>query len=507
MYNSLSFFVLTTYFLHAIMYCTNRKVLRTQYNVILEEIMKRRIVFALLAALFILSSAFFASCADKVEPGTTAPKADTTAPVSEETTAPANEETETTAPKPYDVTINVTPAEGGKVTGDGTYPKGTNVTITAEANSGYTFGGWYQDTTLISSDASFTFELKYHSEYTARFISDSPSAAMVLYVKTEGTGDGTTPEAPLGSLEAALEAIGAFSDGTIVIMGDYTYAAQVEAPQSIGALTITGKYNGVDYQGNILNTSTGHYICGGDTTFTDIKLTLTSTMVIRARFHKLTFTDSFVSASSTGAPVPSLYVVGGDQGSQSHYNNIASGDTNVVINGGTFLEVIAGGRSGSPENYSGTLNLTLDNCEVNKVCTAGRALNGISFNDANITVGNAKINYWISQGDFTTSGITGKLVITFLSTFDIDKSFNGAPNGERTTTDTNQNVIFNGICGASAFYSYTIDDGGNRVPGGTYKEQMALAQSIICKIDASIYDKVTQSDKFLADSFTSVEKN
>ncbi|MBR0304764.1 MAG: fibronectin type III domain-containing protein [Bacteroidales bacterium] len=57
----------------------------------------------------------------------------------------------------YAVTATVNPAEGGTVTGAGTYFHGDNVTLTATANNGYHFVNWTENDAEVSTDASYSF--------------------------------------------------------------------------------------------------------------------------------------------------------------------------------------------------------------------------------------------------------------------------------------------------------------------------------------------------------------
>ena len=57
----------------------------------------------------------------------------------------------------YDITVSANPANGGTVTGEGTYDTGTTATLTATANEGYTFINWTKNGTIVSSNASYSF--------------------------------------------------------------------------------------------------------------------------------------------------------------------------------------------------------------------------------------------------------------------------------------------------------------------------------------------------------------
>src|SRR5690554_495895 len=60
--------------------------------------------------------------------------------------------------------------QGGTVTGGqtGEYTKGTELTLTAVANDGYTFGGYYNGSTLAQSALTYTFKLEADTTIEAR---------------------------------------------------------------------------------------------------------------------------------------------------------------------------------------------------------------------------------------------------------------------------------------------------------------------------------------------------
>ena len=65
-----------------------------------------------------------------------------------------------------DVTIA---AENGVVTGAAKYIKGSSVTVTAAANSGYRFTGWYVDGEAVSTESTYTFTADNDVALTAKF--------------------------------------------------------------------------------------------------------------------------------------------------------------------------------------------------------------------------------------------------------------------------------------------------------------------------------------------------
>lgn len=69
------------------------------------------------------------------------------------------------------ITLTASPSNGGNVTGGGTVAKGSTVTLTATANSGFTFGRWNDGVTTaqrtVTANESIT--------YTAQFNANAPT--------------------------------------------------------------------------------------------------------------------------------------------------------------------------------------------------------------------------------------------------------------------------------------------------------------------------------------------
>ena len=67
------------------------------------------------------------------------------------------------------ITVSANPAAGGSATGGGTYDKGADVALTATANSGYRFVGWFEGGVSVSATAAYTFEAASDRTLEARF--------------------------------------------------------------------------------------------------------------------------------------------------------------------------------------------------------------------------------------------------------------------------------------------------------------------------------------------------
>ena len=59
--------------------------------------------------------------------------------------------------EPVSITVSANPTNGGSVTGAGTYDIGSSVTLTATANTGYTFTNWTKNGVEVSTSSTYSF--------------------------------------------------------------------------------------------------------------------------------------------------------------------------------------------------------------------------------------------------------------------------------------------------------------------------------------------------------------
>ena len=99
----------------------------------------------------------------------------------------------TMQPQNFTITATADPANGGTVTGGGTYQQGQSCTLTATPATGYTFINWTKNGQQVSTNASYTFTVTESAAYVAHFqlqsftinVSANPSGAGTV------TGGGT----------------------------------------------------------------------------------------------------------------------------------------------------------------------------------------------------------------------------------------------------------------------------------------------------------------------------
>lgn len=69
----------------------------------------------------------------------------------------------------YTITVSASPTAGGTVAGGGKYRSGKTCTLTATANAGYVFDGWYEGSTKLSSNTSYSFTVSSNRTIIGKF--------------------------------------------------------------------------------------------------------------------------------------------------------------------------------------------------------------------------------------------------------------------------------------------------------------------------------------------------
>ncbi len=107
------------------------------------------------------------------------------------------------------VNLSANPAAGGNTTGAGAYATGSLVTVTAAANTGYTFTNWTENNVVVSNSSSYQFILTGNRALVANFkLIPSTQFALILSSNPPagGTTDGEGPYAA-GTSVTAIAAV------------------------------------------------------------------------------------------------------------------------------------------------------------------------------------------------------------------------------------------------------------------------------------------------------------
>ena len=173
-------------------------------------------------------------------------------------------------PSEYTIVATASPAEGGTVTGGGTYPYGTNAELTAVPNEGYEFAGWYSDDELLTDKNPVTISLMEPYEFaelTAKFMKNAYTVTV-----TASPAEG----------------------GTVTGGGTYDYGAEV-------TLTASPKTGYVFDGWYALDDENDEFIVGDASTYTIRNLDEDHSLI--AKFSKSTYTVTVTASPAEGGTV------------------------------------------------------------------------------------------------------------------------------------------------------------------------------------------------------------
>ena len=89
-------------------------------------------------------------------------------------------------PQPNTYTIGINVTLGGTVSGAGEYSENLLVVLTATADSGYVFNGWYANDAFLSNSSNYTITVTQNKVYEAKFLLDATNYTVVTNVLTNG---------------------------------------------------------------------------------------------------------------------------------------------------------------------------------------------------------------------------------------------------------------------------------------------------------------------------------
>ena len=90
----------------------------------------------------------------------------------------------------YEIITSASPASGGNVTGGGTFNYGQSCTVTATANTGYTFTNWTENGNVVSSNANYTFTVEGNRNLVANFTAITYTITVSANPSNSGTTSG-----------------------------------------------------------------------------------------------------------------------------------------------------------------------------------------------------------------------------------------------------------------------------------------------------------------------------
>ena len=170
----------------------------------------------------------------------------------------------------YTINVSANPSNGGSVTGGGTYNQGQSCTVTATANSGYTFNNWTENGNVVSSQANYTFTVNGNRTLVANFTAQPQNYTISVSANpAEGgtvTGGGSYQQGQTCTVHATPamgynfvrwtengSSVSTNPNYTFTVTGNRTLVAQFEG-QSYYIATNSNPSNGGTTSGNGLYT-------------------------------------------------------------------------------------------------------------------------------------------------------------------------------------------------------------------------------------------------------------
>ena len=158
------------------------------------------------------------------------------------------------------ITATANPTGWGTIEGAGTYVQGHTCTLTATAAAGYSFANWTENDEVVSSDATYSFQVTTDRTLVANFII-APAVPMDCYYTETNIAVGSYV---MGYLNGSTLVIPTHNNGTAnttsvdVTVTEYGFSAEDGALPGLYALTAYGN-NGqycISYNGRYLARST-----------------------------------------------------------------------------------------------------------------------------------------------------------------------------------------------------------------------------------------------------------
>ena len=152
--------------------------------------------------------------------------------------------------KQYNITATASPANGGNVTGGGTYNYGQTCTLHATPNSGYTFVKWTKNGTQVSTEPDYSFTVTSNATFVAYFqLSNNNYTINVLANPTSGgivTGSGTYQQGQQCTVTATANEGYEFVNWTengLVVSESNSFVFSVDSNRSLVANFVLKTYN------------------------------------------------------------------------------------------------------------------------------------------------------------------------------------------------------------------------------------------------------------------------
>ena len=210
-----------------------------------------------------------------------------------------NIQTISITPSSYNITVSANPNNGGNVTGGGTYNQGQSCTVSATANTGYTFTNWTENGSVVSSNADYTFNVEGNRTLVANFTENTYTITVSANPSNGGTvtGGGSFTHGQSCTVTATANTGFTFSNWTEngnVVSSNANYTFNVEGNRSLVANFTLNSYT----ISATANPSNGGTVSGAGSYNYGASCTLTATAASGYTFTNWTENGNVVSSNA-----------------------------------------------------------------------------------------------------------------------------------------------------------------------------------------------------------------
>ena len=351
--------------------------------------------------------------------------------VSQNLTLTANFEIISTGTTSY--SINVSANSGGTVSGGGSYDQGTQVTLTATPNTGYTFSSWSDG----STEQSRTITVSQDLTLTANFSANTYSVSLTANTGGSVSGAGTYEQGTQVTLTATPNTGYTFSSWSD---GSTEQSRTITVSQD---LTLTANFSANTYSVS-LTANTGGSVSGAGTYEQGTQVTLTATPNTGYTFsswsdgsteqsrtisvsQNLTltanFAQSYISLDSNGVTVKAL------PGAPIGHQETLNGTVYTIVDRQTLLSMVTGSN-----------NTPAAQLLCNPFCNFSNAVTSYVTDMSNLFVENRGLNQDISSWD--VSNVTNMEAMFYNTEPTLASSFNKPIGNWDVSSVTNMKWMF-----------------------------------------------------------------
>lgn len=197
--------------------------------------------------------------------------------------------------------------------------------------------------------------------------------------------------------------------GTIILTGKVT-AKHTRLKNHKKPITITG--------GELCFEESVTLTLGGETVFKDITISVTSSGVVAANFHPITFSKGVTVNCDLSVESNGLYVVGGENNSANEKTTY-EGNTSITVESGTFSRIVGFSRGCESRTHTGHANITVKGNAFVRYLVAGAMGIGATAGSASIQIHESAVIEAIHLGGATFENTISGNVDMFIDGGDI----------------------------------------------------------------------------------------